>query len=60
MRIEEYERSLKVINGILNNGGIAEIKIENAKKLVVVEVGRTVRISEEIKDVERIERIERK
>ncbi len=56
MRIEEYERSLKVINGILNNGGIAEIKIENAKKLVVVEVGRTVRISEEIKDVERIER----
>ena len=52
MKLEEYEKSLKVINAILNNGGIAEIKIENGKKLVVVEVGRTVRSAEDIKDGE--------
>lgn len=51
MRIEEYEQTIETINAILNNKGIAEVKIENGKKLVVVEVGRTVRSAEEIKNV---------
>lgn len=50
MRIEEYEQTIETINVILNNKGIAEVKIENGKKLVVVEVGRTVRSAEDIKD----------
>lgn len=50
MRIEEYERTIETINAILNNKGIAEVKIENGKKLVVVDVGRTVRSAEDIKD----------
>lgn len=50
MRIEEYEQTIETINAILNNKGIAEVKIENGKKLVVVEVGRTVRSAEDIKD----------
>lgn len=51
MRIEEYEQTIETLNAILNNKGIAEVKIENGKKLVVVEVGRTVRSAEEIKNV---------
>jgi copper chaperone CopZ len=50
MRIEEYEQTIETINAILNNKGIAEVKIENGKKLVVVEVGRTVRSAEDIKN----------
>lgn len=49
MKIEDYPHTLKVINAILNNEGIAEVKIEKGK-LTVVELGRSVRSQEEIKD----------
>ena len=50
MQIEEYKDALSTINSIINNKGIAEIKIENGKKIVVVEVNRAVRASENIKE----------
>ena len=50
MQIEEYKDALSTINSIINNKGIAEIKIENGKKIVVVEVNRAVRTSENIKE----------
>jgi len=52
MQIEEYGKVIETINAIINNKGIAEIKIEHEKRLVVVEVGRSIRCSEPIKDVE--------
>jgi len=52
MQIEEYQQTLETINAILNNKGIAEVKVENGNKLVVVEVGRAVRSAENIKGKE--------
>lgn len=49
MQIEGYAKVIETINSIINNKGIAEVKIENGKKIVVVELGRSVRYSEEIK-----------
>ena len=50
MDIKDYPQTLKVINNIINNKGIAEVKIEKERKIVVVEVGRAVKHSEERKD----------
>lgn len=50
MQIEEYKQTIHTINAILNNKGIAEVKVENGKNIVVVEVCRTVRSSETVKD----------
>jgi len=50
MKIEDYPQTLKVINNIVNNNGIAEVKIEREKRIVVVEVGRSVRNSEDVKE----------
>ena len=49
MNIAEYEKTLETINAIVTSGGIAEVKIEKTK-LVVVEVGRSVRSTENIKE----------
>lgn len=49
-RIEEYPKTLETINNILNNNGIAEVKVEREKDLVVVEVGRSVRSSERLRN----------
>ena len=48
MQLEGYTKALEIINSIINNRGIAEVKMEG-DKLVVVEVGRSVRYSEAIK-----------
>ena len=50
MKIENYPQTLKTINAIVNNNGIAEVKVEREKRIVVVEVGRSVRNSEDIKE----------
>ena len=42
--ISTREDIITVINGILNNGGIAEVKIERHETPVVVEIKRTKRI----------------
>lgn len=42
--IRTREDIISVINTILNNGGIAEIKIERHETPVVVEIKRTKRI----------------
>lgn len=52
MQIEKYENVIETINSIINNKGVAEVKVENGKKIVVVELGRTVRYSEPIKENE--------
>lgn len=49
MQIEGYAKAIETINSIINNKGIAEVKIENGNRLVVVELGRSVRYSEDIK-----------
>ena len=46
MDIREHPETIKTINNIINNKGIAEVKIEKNDTLVVVEVGRTIRHSE--------------
>lgn len=53
MKIENYRKSIDTIDAILQNNGIAEIKVEGKadnRKLVVVEVGRTLRSAEPITD----------
>lgn len=50
MQVEDYKKVIEKINSIINNNGIAEVKIENNNKIVVVEVGRTIRCSENIKE----------
>ena len=50
MNIQDYPKAIQTINSIVNNKGIAEIKVEKGKNLVVVEVGRTIRISEQVKE----------
>lgn len=50
MDIAAYEKVIATINAILENRGIAEIKIESGDKLVVVDVGRMVKHSEPIKE----------
>lgn len=52
MKIENYPQTLKSINSIVNNNGIAEVKIEREKRIVVVEVGRSVRHAEDVKEEE--------
>lgn len=42
--ISKREDIISVVNTILNNGGIAEIKIERHEIPVVVEIKRTKRI----------------
>lgn len=46
MDIREHPKAVDTINRILDNKGIAEVKIEKNGNLVVVEVGRTVKHSE--------------
>ena len=46
MDIKDYPKTIETINSIINNKGIAEVKIERDKDLVVVEVGGTVKNSE--------------
>lgn len=50
MQVEDYKEVMKTINAIVNNKGVAEVKIENGKRLVVVETNRAVRCSEEIRN----------
>lgn len=52
MDVSKYPQTLQTINNIINNKGIAEVKIERETKIVVVEVGRAVRNSEDIKENE--------
>lgn len=54
MQIEEYKQTIDTINSIVNNKGIAEVKIENGNKIVVVEVGRSLRSTENIKEKENV------
>lgn len=49
MKVEEYENTIAAINTILENRGIAEVKVESGDKLVVVDVGRSVKNSEPIR-----------
>lgn len=51
MNLAEYEKTMETINAIITSGGIAEVKIEKTR-LVVVEVGRSVRSAEDIKENE--------
>ena len=46
MKIEEHPKAIETINRILDNKGIAEVKVERNDTLVVVEVNRTVKHSE--------------
>ena len=46
MDIKDYPKTIETINSIINNKGIAEVKVERDKDLVVVEVGRIVKNSE--------------
>ena len=46
MDINEHPKAVDTINKILENKGIAEIKVERNDVLVVVEVGRTVKYTE--------------
>lgn len=46
MEIREHPKTIEAINKILENKGIAEVKAEKGDKLVVVEVRRTVKNSE--------------
>lgn len=46
MNISDFPKTIEMINNIINNNKIAEVKIEREKDLVVVEVSRTVRNSE--------------
>lgn len=41
--VKENEQAIQIINSIINNGGIAEIKVEN-KGIAVVEIKRTLRV----------------
>ena len=50
MRLEDYPQTLKVLNNIINNDKVAEVKIEHGNKLVVVETSRIVRNSVELKE----------
>lgn len=43
MKIEDYPDVLEIINAILNNKGVAEIKIERGDRLTVVEIKRTLK-----------------
>lgn len=46
MDVREYPKTIEAINKILDDKGIAEVKAEKGDKLVVVEVRRTVRNTE--------------
>lgn len=41
--VREMPDTLKIINAILNNQGIAEVKVERGNHVTVVEVKRTVK-----------------
>ena len=46
MDVREHPKTIESINTILENKGIAEVKVEKDDTLVVVEVRRTVRNTE--------------
>ena len=46
MDVREHPKTIESINTILENRGIAEVKVEKDDTLVVVEVRRTVKNSE--------------
>lgn len=46
MDVREHPKTIESINQILNNKGIAEVKVEKEDTLVVVDVRRTVKNSE--------------
>lgn len=46
MDVREHPKTIEAINKILSDKGIAEVKAEKNDKLVVVEVRRTVRNTE--------------
>lgn len=46
MDVREHPKTIESINQILNNKGIAEVKVEKDDTLVVVDVRRTVKNSE--------------
>ena len=46
MDVREHPKTIEAINKILDSKGIAEVKAEKGDKLVVVEVRRTVKNSE--------------
>lgn len=46
MDVRDYPKTIEAINQILEDKGIAEVKAEKGDKLVVVEVRRTVKNSE--------------
>lgn len=46
MDVREHPKTIEAINKILDEKGIAEVKAEKGDKLVVVEVRRTVKNSE--------------
>ena len=46
MDVREHPKTIKAINDILNDKGIAEVKRESGDKLVVVDVRRTVKNAE--------------
>ncbi len=46
MDVREHPKTIEAINKILDDKGIAEVKAEKGDKLVVVEVRRTVRNTE--------------
>ena len=46
MDVREHPKTIEAINKILGDKGIAEVKAEKGDKLVVVEVRRTVRNTE--------------
>ena len=50
MQLEEYEKTMNTLNAIVNSGGIAEVKVEGKSRIVVVEVGRSVRSTEDIRE----------
>ena len=46
MDVREHPKTIEAINKILDEKGIAEVKAEKGDKLVVVELRRTVKNSE--------------
>lgn len=47
--IAEHHETIDAINTIVNNNNIAEVKAEkNGKRIVVVEINRTLRQSKEL------------
>ena len=43
MKIEDYPDIIELIDAILSNKGVAEIKVERGDRLTVVEIKRTLK-----------------